>query len=493
MFKSFLVIFFCFAWLNNISAQVFTEQEAKSFIVALLNNSDNLQSFIDSTELQLSQQLGITYLDTKHKFLIANNIETSVKQKLLSRELKYTYHIKDFADNYNKLILEIPKMELNFEYFFHNSKLISKPHYYSKNWRTVTSKFFTFHISDTNLTNSFAINNFDAFVDSMMIVLNCSNEEITNLEQKKIHYFLCKDKSEIKRLTNYSARGLYFLAFDYIISTFNSHYHEVAHLLMNYKLQRLELFTLPLLQEGFAVAYGGRGGKEPNVILNMGSYLISSNFIDYNQLLSKENFYKFNVSLSYPVAGLYVKFLIKTFGITKFLELYKQYSANPSRIDSISLANDDLPDRTEWIQFVKNNSNNDFIILTNISIDELKTPIAKGDNYSIYENGKAYIFKIKNSILISVKNNIKNYKSPLFTELYTNKKYENQKYAVMATANEVSVYNFHTNNLVAKYVKDFSLDNKEIRKDNDLFLFAIRKKIFNEAPKEWEVTNSPTL
>lgn len=49
-----------------------SNNEAKAFILALLNNSDALQNFVDTTELKLSHRLDISYVGIKHKFLIAN-------------------------------------------------------------------------------------------------------------------------------------------------------------------------------------------------------------------------------------------------------------------------------------------------------------------------------------------------------------------------------------------------------------------------------------
>ena len=457
MFYILLIIFPTLLFSQNL-----TDKKAKVFIESLISDSNNLENFVDTTEMRLSKRLGISYPNYKHKFLISNDLLFSVKEKIRNGKVKYKYHIKNLEPNYSKLIFETPKEKIKLEYFFYNSKLISKPFYYSTNWKKISSKYFIFHVSDTTLINNYSISNLDGFVDKMLSVLNCSSYEIQKLEREKIHYFLCKDKSEIKQLTNYSARGLYYIPFDYIISTFNSHYHEIAHLLINYKLKSVKLYTLPLLQEGFAVAFGGRGGKEPNVILEMGEFLIKSDFLNYDMLLSKNDFYQFDASMTYPVAGLYVKFLIESLGISKFIDLYKDYSTDLDNISVISIDSNKLPSKNEWTEFISQQTKSNPIQILNINEQSCAIPIFDEENYSICETENEYIFKIKSSISIHVNEIVDNYRSKLFDDLFPEIKFQDEKYIVIANSHEVSVYNLYTNSLLAKYVKGFSTEGKNV-------------------------------
>ena len=470
----FLILFFAICTYS----QSLTEQEAASFVKALLTNSEDLKSYFDESEVNLSERLGISYSDVKFKSLISIDIDPTIKTQLLDQQLKYEYVIDSLDTDFSKLVIKIPKKNLKYEFVFHNSKMISKPTYYSRDWVRLKSKYFVFHTSDSSLLNEYSINRLDSFVENMLELLNCSDGEIRKLKDEKIHYFLCQDDSEIINLTGYSARGLYYIANDFIISTFNSHFHEISHLLINYKIKSLSLFTQPLLQEGFAVALGGRGGKEPNVILDMGSFLVKSNFLDYKMLLSKATFYQYNASMSYPVAGLYVRFLIKSIGIEKYLELYTKYSSSNDEIDKVSISSDDLPASIEWENYYKNFDSN----LISISIiDQKDFPVIVNENeeFSIYANDCAYLIKIKNTIGIKSKDII-NYNSTLFTELFPNSIYKGEKYIISANAEEVSIYNLLTNNLVAKYVQGFSIDNKSVQQENGYYVFSVRTEIFDD-------------
>lgn len=317
--KSFLfLILSTLTIISNSSGDTFSNDSAAGFINALLKDRSNLNNFILPEELSISRRLGIEYTGVDNKCLISNDINSSLREEINSKKLSFTYKLEKLNDDYSKLFFSIPSRKIIKEYYFKDSYLISPPYYLAGNWKKEKSKFFIFHISAPSSFNQFAEKRLDNFVDKICKVLSLNDDQIKKLEENKIHYYLCRDGNEIKKLTGYDARGLYYLPYDYIVSTFNCHYHEILHLLTNYKLGKIPLYTLPLLQEGFAVAFGGRGGKEPDVILEMGAFLANNNFLNYNSLLSKKDFNQYDATMTYPLAGLYNKFLIKALGINKY-------------------------------------------------------------------------------------------------------------------------------------------------------------------------------
>jgi len=440
-----------------------------------------LHKFVLPEEFKLSKRLGISYTGLDNKFLISNDIDTFIRKEINENNLKFTYKIENLDSNYSKIIFTVPSKNFSREYYFKDSSLISQPYYYARNWKQIKSKFFIFHASDPGLFNGYSENKLDNFVENILIILKCSDKQINKLKENKINYYLCKDDNEIKMLTNYDARGLYYLPYDYIITTYNCHYHEILHLLINYKLQTIPLYTLPLLQEGFAVAFGGRGGKEPDVILEMGSFLEKNNFLDYNSLLSKQDFFQADVSLSYPAAGLYNKFLLSELGIDKYLILYRKYSGVETEIDNFIISLNDLPPENKWKSFLNNYSDSNAIKININGSANYKEIAENKSHFIISENSDYYRFQIKDTLLVSANKKINNYKSKLFGELYPGKKYQFEKYAIIADSNEVSVYNLYSNNLIAKYVRSFSSQNKKVSRINNLHQFLIRKKIFDES------------
>lgn len=474
--KYVILIFFA---AGNAYAQNLSERDAEKFLNLLINESDELVNFVDKNELRLSQRFEISYPDVKFKFLISNDMDSSIKFRIRNQELKYEYKIRNIDDDLSILKLIIPSIKSSQEYFFLNSKLISKPSFYARKWIHIKSRFFEFFISRNDLTNDYAAAKLDSFVLNALHLLQFNEAEILKLEKEKIHYFLCSDESEIEQLTGYKARGLYFLAYDYIISTYNSHYHEVLHLLMNYKLRSISLYTLPFLQEGFAAGYGGRGGLDVAVILDMGYFLSQNGFIDHKSLLSKKEFDQTDASMSYPVSGLYTRFLIQSNGIEKFIEHYRKYSVTVSQIDNLKINITELPEETEWIKFLSA-SRNTLIKIRDFNDDEFKKSVIEADEVKVFETDDEYLFMLKKDAFINGSVPPGNYRSNLFTELFPGRIYKGEKYIIRASTEEISVYNVLTNILIAKYVRSFSADNEPVQQKAGFFVFTLQKKLFDE-------------
>ena len=469
-FIPFLILFLLINGFPS-KAQSLPDSTAREFINSLLVNRNNLDEFVLPEELSLSGRLGISYKGIDKKYLISNDIDSAARVKFIRNKFTFTYSIERLAKNYSYLKVEIPSLNLMREYFFKGHYLVSKPYYYSRNWEIINSKYFVFHISNKSQFNCYAIEKLDSFITRIAHLLKYNDERISRLKQNKINYFLCKDENEIKQLTGFNARGLYYIPYDYIITTYTCHYHELLHLLMNYKLNNLYLYTLPFLQEGFAVAFGGRGGKEPDVILDMGLFLVKSGFLDYNSLLSKQQFYQSDISMSYPVSGMYNKFLIDEAGIDKYLELYQKYSASEDNIEILTIDSAELPPYNRWQNYV-NAYYDSSIIISQANTEEYKVVAEKSNKYKISSNDGYYLFQIKDTLLLQPEYPLK-FKSKLFGEILPNRNYKWEKYAVIADSNEISVYNFYSNNLIAKYVRGFSIAQQPVKSENGLYRYPV--------------------
>ena len=479
--KNYLfIILSSFLIIPYLSADTLSNNAASKFVTSLIQDRNELSKFVEPEELEISNRLGIVYKGVDNKFLISNDIDSSLRRGINDKSLNFTYKIEKLDNNYSKLFFSIPSQKFTREYFFKDSYLISPPFYFGRNWVKEESKFFIFHLSNQALFNNYAEKRLDNFVESICKILKFSDEQIKKLEKNKIHYYLCKDGDEIKKLTGYNARGLYYLPYDYIITTFNCHYHEILHLLINYKIQHPSLYTLPLLQEGFAVTFGGRGGKEPDVILEMGAFLANNNFLNYNSLLSKKDFSQFDATMTYPFAGLYNKFLITELGLNKYLTLYKKYSGDESYVEKLKINPVELPPKDSWIKYLKNYSDSNSIKIEITGYNKFNEIDRRKNVFVISANPNYYLFQIKDTLLLTPPKKDNNYQSKLFHELFPYRQYQNEKYAIIADSDEVSVYNFYSNNLIAKYVRSFSSLNKKVKKRNGFYYFVIKKEIFGE-------------
>lgn len=477
-----LVVVLIFLLSLPLYSQPVSRTQAEAFIKSLVDEDTDLGNYVDPYQLQLSDRLGIRYEKVKHKFLISYDIALDLKEKARNGQLDYTIKIDKLADGFSRLLFIVPGTNYKREFYFKAKKIISPVSYYTRNWTHLESTHFRFIISDTTCWNSYCIYNLERFYGKAAELLAFSQEQEEKIKKGKIYYILCKNEEEIKQLTGFHTRGMYNLAYDCIITMFNAHYHELLHLLINYKLERLPLYTHPFFQEGFAVAFGGRGGKEPAVILNLGLFLYESQMLDYMDILSNSGFYQYDVSISYPASGLYNRFLILEMGIERYLELYRKYCGIKAEAYRMIISEEDLPRRERWQIYL-----NEFKRNTTIAFDEncLNTSqIFQDAESGIRENCDRYYFRMMDTLLVQVGDAPVKYRSKKFAELFSNKRYNREKYLIIANSNEISIYNLYTNNLMAHFAKGFSHSAKDVPVRDGYYTFNVPKSLFDEKLKD---------
>ena len=472
----YLLFIFCFIPIE-VFAQTLLTTRAKSFITSLMENK-SIEEYIDPHELDISNRLGIHYENVVNKFLISYDFEDEIRDQIKKHRLDYQIEIYDLEDGFSMLSFQIPTLDYLREFYFYGNLLVSPISYYTRNWFTKDSKHFRIILSDTLYWNSYCTENLERFYQKTTGLLGFPTEQEKLIQQQKIYYIFCHDEAEIKELTGFITRGLYNIANDFFISTFNAHYHELIHLLINFRLKYLPLYTVPFFQEGLAVALGGRGGKEPQIILNMGLFLQESMMLSYRDLLCKTNFNMYDASMSYPLSGLYNFFLIKEIGIVNYLILYRKYSGSAEEVNQMVISETDLPAPKNWNNFIVQ-----YMDDSDISLDR-NYP----DAYFVFENEKVYIaekndryyFKMKDTLLISGSHHPSNFMSKKFYEIFPAGKYRGEKYLILANINEISIYNLFTGNLIANFVSAFSIPARTVPLENGYFTFSVAKSIFDE-------------
>jgi hypothetical protein len=454
-----------------------TNERASKFIEAIITGSDSLENFVLPEELAISKRLGIQYEGVKNKFLISYEIPAQIIKEIKNRQINYNIAIQNIDDEYSILNFVVSSKNYKTKFYFKNEYLISPPYFYFNDWQRIESEHFIFYVSEPVFFNQYSIDMLEKFIVEMFSVMNYTREEMQHLKGNKIVYILCKDEDEIELLTGYKARGLCNLAYDYLITTYNCHYHELVHLLMNFKLKELPLYTHPFFQEGLAVALGGRGGKEPDVILSLGQFLAESGFLDYKELLNENDYKNFDASMSYPLSGLYNKFLLETNTLDEYINLYTKYSG--LNISGIEISPNDLKNENEWNEFLRKDSFNS----VKIDFDEKGfNTLTENSNCIIKEGDEEYLFESKGNLLISTPDKQEKYFSKIFRDSYFDKEYQGEKYLINVNDSEISVYNLYTDNLIANYVSGFTTEMKTVPKENGFYKFIIKKNIFDELP-----------
>jgi hypothetical protein len=445
---------------------------------AVVHESRDLPNYFLKEELGMSRRLNISYEGVRNKFLIANDLDSSVKRDIRSSNASYEYTIDSLPDGYSRLNIILKEKNYRHAFYVKGNKAISALYYYTHSWNRVETKHFRFLLSDSTLFNKTSANRLEQFLESMFTLLHFTRQERKLLEKEKIIYILCKDQNDIEQVTGFKTLGMYIVAFDEIVTTYNCHYHELLHLLINYKLKHLPLYTHPLLQEGFAVAYGGRGGKEPGIILDAGYFLVKSEILDYPSLLIRSDFLKQDASVSYPVSGLYNLFLMKTLGAKKYLEVYRNCSTTEHNIDGITINERTLPSAGKWQTFINTYAQHPGISL-NVSTENTEQ-IFRSAAANIFENETSYSFWMKDTVCFAPNVPERPYKSSRFAELASGRPYHGEKYMIIANEQEISVYNLYTNNVIANIVGPFSVPPMEIPKKDGWFEFSVKKNLFEE-------------
>ena len=192
-------------------------------------------------------------------------------------------------------------------------------------WPTRRTEYVALIAQPSHDVSEAALARLDAFVDETCRRLEVPPARLTRLREAKLGYLLC-DPDTVEALVGAPTVGVAQLQTDLVITSEPCHLHELAHLLMNYALGDPPLYTLPLMQEGAAVALGGRWGRAPAVMSSLGRFALDEGFVSLDALLTWDDFYAVSADMSYAPAGLWAGWLLDELGGARFLDLYRALS-----------------------------------------------------------------------------------------------------------------------------------------------------------------------
>jgi hypothetical protein len=67
----------------------------------------------------------------------------------------------------------------------------------------------------------------------------------------------------------------------------------------------------------------------------------------------------------------------------------------------------------------------------------------------------------------------------MYEEIFGDKKYNGEKYLMIANESEISIYNLFTNNLIANYVMSFAVPQQSVPQKDGYFRFKVKKDLFD--------------
>lgn len=461
---------------------LFSQTIPQKFFDALIYNKPEITDYVNKDELTYSQRLGITYTGVKDKFLLGFDLPEEIQAGILTG--KYKYEIKELPveDGFTEVTFIVPDINFSRVFYFRGG-FVTNSSYFSRKWLSKESKYFRFSIEEPKYFNDYCIERLNDFVNMIADTLGFTITEKRVLEKQKIGYIFCADENGVEKITGFKAKGMAMLGSDEVVTSYQTHFHEVAHILINYKLKTLGLYTLPFFMEGFAVAVGGRGGMAPRVVTDLGYYLEKSGILTYDSILTNDGFYNNDASMSYAVAGLYNAFMLSELGGEKYLELYKKANGNIEFIKNISLNSLDLLPTTKWNSFLE-----DYNKTPSVYFDKIDTnTLFDGGNMGsidILKNG--YIkFTMPQYIFVDFLNNRiskSQYTSKLFLTEFPkdSSKWEYEfQYGVFADSVSLKVIDFYNDELLFNYNKNLSIENLNIPALSNRFQFYIYGGIFS--------------
>jgi hypothetical protein len=351
--------------------------------------------------------------------------------------------------------------------------LIYPQDYYCRDWPVMETKYFRihYHPDQKKMLNPVVLDDADLMLARLAADLGLSSGQLRQIEQSKIEYFYCDSDETVESITGYRVKGTLDVASNDIVSAFFPHYHELCHLLVNIRLQRLSLYTAPLLREGLAVHFGGRWGKAPAVLVELGAFLHQQEIMTPDSLLTMTSFERnATADIAYPVAGLMTGYLIDRVGLEKYLELYRNASGRFDYVHKLSAADmrtliQNALGLTSWAEVLTGLDRYITDKLTagsGSAAGQLKgRSIASTAGVAVTGSGEWYGFSVQPenpgavdvTILFGRDKALDGAYSLLYNEQFGDSVMtEGFRFGVRMDHNEAGLYDYATNHLLAKYI-----------------------------------------
>ncbi|MBI9031615.1 hypothetical protein JEZ13_06405 [bacterium] len=429
----------------NISAQVW-------------DKPDLIDDYLTPITVHNSNKHSISYNIPYNKFLIGN---IGLKDySIQNPQRKVSHPLVKVEDSFYHNYTEV-NGQRGYEFYISENQVLSRVDYHTRAWKQLDSEYLTYHFPKDSPIPQEAMQILDKRIESFFSYFPEENHELDSLRINKLDYFYCPDLDTIEELTSYQTRGIFLLNQDYIVSTYPAHFHEVTHFLINYYLKSNELYTHTFLQEGLAVAIGGRGGHSTHALMEAGKFLIDTGMVDFSDYYDLAMFRAEHPSLSYPVAGLLTRIMLNHYSPQEYLALYKKYSnssGNFPKISELKWLTKDLID-----DYMKDNPFRRIFF----SVDE-------DDFRNIYTSETLNISVSKEMLQFKCMGNINfDFKNDSFNEK------ENGRYSLNCSDEEIKLTDNLLDEVIATWSVNFTLSDEKIPFVNGYYQFFLKKDVFD--------------
>ncbi len=371
---------------------------------------------------------------------------------------------------------------------------------FTESWDQKPGKYYDLICRDMRLLEASNMSVADRFIDATVKTLGLSTAKIANLIRAKFRVVLCESFGEVQQLTGMPVHGDFYQPLDAVISKFSPPCHEMAQFLVTYAIDSLPLRTLPLLEEGTATFLGGRWGRSASVMLYLGTYIYGSGNCELVDVLTYDRFRsgEDNPDFTYPVAGLFCKFLFDQVGREKYFQLYRQLSGSETDVremtektvqDAIATATGKTWPALE-AEFKTYAASQPSAGIFAGAPDQGKLVYESGTTefqIRILEDSAFYnvevtprVEDVKGAVLIGEDNHQDRFESFLFKEYFPADTWKRQHYALIFSANEAGTYDFYTNTITGKYSAGFGSDEPILKPGSKQYRFRVEKSLLGD-------------
>ncbi len=492
----------------TVQAEEAVETLANYFKLLKTGNMESAANMWTEGAVERSSRFGITYdniplkvdcispivqdLPTMSKFL-----EPPVKQLTVLEDTNYV-RLDYAAIVEGKLVKHSYYLYSDGDYYW----LLPPQDYFARDWEQVESKYFRIHAhpSVKKYLNSAVLAEADAFVERLAEELSLEKEDKELLRQKKIEYFYCDSDQTVGDILGVRTKGGLDLASNDIISSFFPHNHEVVHLLYNIKLRHIPLATHSLLREGIAVAYGGRWGKAPTALFDLGAFLYRQKIVELDSLLTENGFrIQAGSDIAYPFAGIFTMYLLDKIGTGKYEKLYRSLSGNGAEVEAFpdSLVKRVLQEAVKASSWSALQHDFDSFVQKKLpAYAVVKAGLPSGGFQVLVDNGSfrviadddwvAFEFTasdagaLSGNLLFGRDDRFADGSSAMFEEQYGGKQsFEGYRFGVRFDVNEAGLYDYASNQLIAKFILGISLSDDYFDAEKNTVTVQFKRDLLN--------------
>ena len=470
-------------------------------------NMETAQMMWTSEAQERSSRFGIEYIDIPLKvdcgspivrnldvminYLVPpvktyNDLENGAFARMLyssvvgSREVEHHYYVKKGGDWY---------------------WLCYPQDYYANSWPVVESRYFRVHVHPDRLpyVHNALLETSDVLLEKLALTLKLPKIKLDRIALNKIEFFYCGSDKDVEDITGKSTWGTIDLASNDIISASFPHLHELAHLLINMKLQKLHLYTLPLIREGAAVCYGGRWGKDAEALMDLAAFLYRQGLVELDSVLTYTGFEQHaDIDIAYPVVGLFITYLVDELGQDRFIDLYKSFTMPMDSLARLtteqiqasiagSASKESWPDvLAGFDQFI--DSRFDSLADAAAGVVRDGRSLISDGAVTVREDGDWVGFEFsvsgnpaQGSFCFVMDDRMKGKKSALFDEHFGDRQqFDGYRYAVRFDQNEAGLYDYASNRLLAKFIAGISAPGDYINSERGTITIKFRRHLLGD-------------